>query len=386
MNEPIRILHAVHRMDRGGIETWLMNVLRSVDRRRFQFDFMVYTTQACAYDDEIRALGSRIIPCIPATRPIAHLRDLARMLRAEGPFDVVHVHGTAADGAALRAAARAGVPVRIMHSHNAGEGRRRLRSHAYRLVTGHWMRRYMTHGFGCSEAACAHEFGAHWQTNERCQVLYYGMNWEAFHQPVDVRALRSELGLPPEALVIGHVGRFHPQKNHGFWLEIAKRIAALRDDARFLLVGDGELKRGFEDQVRRLGLQERFIFTGARPDVHRLLQAMDVFLFPSHFEGLGIVVIEAQAVGLPCVVSDAVPGEATVIERQVRRLPLSASADAWARVVLELAGRQRQQHHQAAWNSVAHSRFSMDYCLEQLTAVYRQSRDVEEGRCAFAVR
>lgn len=386
MTEPIRVLHAVYGMDRGGIETWLMNVLRSINRPRFQFDFMVYTTRACAYDDEIRSLGSRIIPCAPATRPIAHLRDLERVLRAEGPFDVVHVHGTAADGAVLRAAARAGVPVRIMHSHNAGEGRRRLRSYVYRLVTGHWMRRYMTHGFGCSEAACAHEFGACWRTGERCQVLYYGMNWEAFRQPVDVRTLRSDLGLPPEGLVIGHVGRFHPQKNHAFWFEIAKRIAALRDDAYFLLVGDGELKQGFQDLARQWDLQQRFIFTGARPDVPRLLQAMDVFLFPSRFEGLGIVVIEAQAVGLPCVVSDAVPGEAIVIERQVRRLPLSVSPDVWAGIVLEMAGEQRQQNHQAAWKAVAHSRFSMDHCLAQLTAVYLQSRDIAEGRGAYAVR
>lgn len=386
MAEPIRVLHAVHRMDRGGIETWLMNVLRAVDRSRFHFDFLVYTTQACAYDDEIRSLGSQIIPCIPATQPIAHLRDLERILRTQGPFDVVHVHGTAADSAVLRVAARAGVPVRIIHAHNAGESRRRLRSYGYRLVTRHWMRRYMTHGFGCSEAANTHEFGAHWPTDERYQVLYYGMNWEAFREPVDVQTLRNDLGLPLGALVIGHVGRFHPQKNHSFWLEIAKQIAALRDDAYFLLVGDGELKQGFQDLVCQCGLQQRFIFTGERPDVYRLLQAMDVFLFPSHFEGLGIVVIEAQTVGLPCVVSEAVPREATVTERQVRRVPLGAPPEAWARVVLKMAGQKRQQNHQASWNTVAHSHFSLGDCLDRLSEVYGQARERAEDRHAHPIR
>lgn len=380
MAKPLRILHAVHRMDRGGIETWLMNILRATDRSRFRFDFMVHTTRACAYDDELRALGARLIPCSPPARPGAYLRDLERIFGTEGPFDAVHVHGSAADGAVLRAAARAGVPVRIMHSHNAGEGRRRLRSYGYRLLTRHWMRRFMTHGLGCSQAACAYDFGPRWRADPRCRVLYYGLDWEAFRQAADVPALRAGLRLPPTALVVGHVGRFDPQKNHSFWLEIARRIAARRGDAHFVLVGDGDGKPGFQEQVRRSGLAQRFALTGVRSDIPALLQGMDVFLFPSLHEGLPLALLEAQAAGLPCVVSTSITPETTVIEAQMRWLPLDAAPDTWAEAVLEMAGQRRRENHLAAWHAVAHSRFSITYCLDRLAEVYEQGHKGAQGR------
>src|ERR1035437_4217476 len=139
MARPIRVLQVVHRMGRGGIETWLMNVLRNIDRERFKFDFLVYTTQPCAYDEEIRALGSRILPCVPPSRAIDHLKDLWHIMIAEGPYDVIHAHGSETIGATLRTAARAGIPIRVAHAHNASRNvRRRLRSHVYRVITGYW--------------------------------------------------------------------------------------------------------------------------------------------------------------------------------------------------------------------------------------------------------
>jgi glycosyltransferase involved in cell wall biosynthesis len=371
MARPIQVLQVISRMGRGGIETWLMNVLRNIDRERFKFDFLVYTTQACAYDDEIRALGSRILPCIPPSRAIPHTQDLRRVMTTEGPYDVVHTHGSSAVGHTLRMAAWAGIPVRIAHAHNAPKNvRRRLRSYVYRVITGYWMKKYMTHGFGCSEVACAHLFGERWQSDSRCHVLYYGLDWEEFRKQADVSAIRERFGLPQDALVIGHIGRFVPQKNHDFWLEVSTYVAGNRDDAYFLLVGDGPLRKTFQDKVRQWGLQDRFVFTGVRPDVHCLLQAMNVFLFPSHFEGLGLALVEAQAVGLPCVVSDTVPAEATVIERQVRRLSLGARPDVWAKTVLEAAAQGGRRNHLASWNVVAHGQFSLAHCLNRLSEVY----------------
>lgn len=368
---PIRVLHLVHKMMRGGIETWLMNVLRSIDRERFKFDFIVYTNEPSDYDEEVRDLGSRLLPCVPPTHPWAHNRDQQRILAQEGPFDAIHAHGSSVIGNALRLGAQAGIPVRIAHGHNTSEDPRRLRSYAYRALTDRWMAQYMTHGFGCSDAACDFLFGAGWRSDPRCRVLYYGMNWGEFEIPADTRALRAGLGLPQDALVVGHTGRFVSQKNHKLWVEVAAELARRREDVRFVLIGDGELRPAVEAEVQRLGLKGHFIFAGLRGDIPQVLQAMDVFFFPSLFEGLGLALVEAQAVGLPCVISDSIPGVATVVPAQVTALSPSEPVSRWADAVLAAAAQSREQNHLAAWQAVTQSRFSMDYCIEQLSAVYR---------------
>src|SRR5689334_14959520 len=140
MSKPVRILHVVHRMQRGGIETWLMHVLRNIDRDRFRFDFAVFTNESCAYDDEIRAVNSRIIACIPPERSVAHLRDMQRVLASEGPYDVIHVHGSSAMGATVKIASTVGVPIRIAHSHSAPRNvKRRTRSYFLRVITYYWL-------------------------------------------------------------------------------------------------------------------------------------------------------------------------------------------------------------------------------------------------------
>lgn len=388
---PTRVLHVIHRMGRGGIETWLMNVLRTIDRERFRLDFMVYARDPSAYDDEIRALGSRILRCAPPADIVSHTRQLGRILRSEGPYDVIHVHGSSDMGYTLRTAKRAQIPIRIAHSHNNNEeGDRRLRSYVYRVITSYWMRRHMTWGLGCSNVACAYLFGPRWRSDARCRVLYYGLDWEPFRPTPDAprsrgtasgagcradvdasrRTMRASLGIPQDALVIGHVGRFAPQKNHTFWLQVAACLADRRDDVHLLLVGDGELRATFEEQVRQRGLQGRFTLTGVRSDVPQVMRAMDVFLFPSHFEGLGIVLLEAQASGLPCVVSDSVTPEATVVEHQVSRLSLAASPETWATRVLEMSGQDPSRYHRVAWDAVNRSQFSLPYCIDRLSELY----------------
>lgn len=367
----IRVLHVVHQMGRGGIETWLMDVLRTIDRERFPSDFLVYTTEHQAYDDEIRALGSRILSCTPPSQAIAHVRHLRHILATEGPYDVIHVHGDSEAGNTLREAASAGIPIRIAHSHNTGEGKKRLRSYSYRMITRQWMHKHMTHGLGCSQVACAHLFGENWKADHRCRVLFYGRNWDRFRDPADTSAIRAGLGLPQNALVIGHVGRFHAQKNHGFWVKVAQSIVARREDARFLLVGDGALRESIQDRVREHGLVDRFVFTGERTDVPQLLQAMDVFCFPSLYEGLPNALLEAQAVGLPCVVSDTITTETTAVESQVSQLSLELSSDRWAEKVLEMSVQDRLKNHPMAWATIAQGAFSIDYCVDQLVKVYQ---------------
>jgi glycosyltransferase involved in cell wall biosynthesis len=371
MPKQVRVLQVVSRMQRGGIETWLMHVLRTIDRERFRLDFLVNTTEPCDYDAEVRALGARILPCAPPRHAVAHVRDLWRILRQEGGYDVVHAHGSAAVGVTLRLAAAAGVPVRIAHSHNAPTNeRRRARSYLYRVATGAWMRRYMTHGLGVSAMANDYLFGPGWRGDRRCQLLELGVDWAPFREPLDAAALRRELNLPAEALVVGHVGRFDAQKNHEFFLKVAAKLVEREARACFLLVGDGQLRPAIEAMAEALGLRERVVFTGSRADVQRALQAMDVFLFPSHYEGLALSFLEAQAVGLPCVISSAIPPEPRLVEPLVRALSLEQPPEVWAETVLEAAGAARSEQHERAWRIVADSRYSIESSLEKLLPIY----------------
>jgi glycosyltransferase involved in cell wall biosynthesis len=282
MSGPVRVLQVVYSMGLGGVETWLMNVLRNIDRSQFQLDFVVYTAQPQFYDDEIRCLGAHILHCAHPARTLEHLRSLNYFLDMEGPYGVIHVHGSSSIGSTLKSAAAAQIPVRIAHGHNVSRCRpRRLRSRLFQPLAAYWLKKHLTTGLGASEAACAHLFGSGWKSDPRCKVLFYGIDWQKFKQPVDPRASRSALGILPDALVIGHVGRFVPQKNHLFLLEVASQVTRMKEDAVFLLVGGGELEAQVKQKVRQLGLEQKVIFVGQRADVPVMLQAMDVFLFPS---------------------------------------------------------------------------------------------------------
>ena len=314
---PIRILHVVGGMDRGGIETWLMHVLRHIDRDRYRMDFVVHTARPCAYNDEIRALGCDVIPCPEPARPWSYAGRFKRILRERGPYAVVHSHVHFHSGFVLRYAAQAGVPACIAHSHidefrlraSAGPVRR-----AYLALTQRWIASRATAGLAASRKQAADLFGPRWEADSRWRVLHYGIDTRPFHERVDPGAVRAELGIPPGAFVVGHVGRFARQKHDAFLLAVAARLAACEPNLHLLLVGTGPLRLAIEEAAARLGLTDRVIFAGPRADVPRLMRgAMDVFLFPSLFEGLGLVLIEAQAAGVPCVVSDVVPGEADVV-------------------------------------------------------------------------
>ena len=315
-----------------------MHVLRHIDRDRLRMDFLVHTTQPCAYDDEIRAFGSKIIPCLHPSQPWSYARNFKRILREYGPYDIVHSHVHHFSGYVLRLAQQAGVPVRIAHSHNdtssieTGAG---LYRRLYSNLTKSWIARHATLGLGASRQAAANLFGSVWETDPLWQVLYCGIDLAPFRDSINPVTVRAELGIPADAFVIGHVGRFVEQKNHIFLVEIAAEVAKREPRMRLLLVGDGSLRPDIEQKVAELGLGDRVIFAGVRPDVPRLmLGAMDVFLFPSLYEGLGLVLVEAQAASLPCIFADVVPEEVDVFKPLMRRLSLSQPASAWAKAVI----------------------------------------------------
>lgn len=373
----VRILHVVSSMDRAGTETWLMHVLRHVNRDRFQMDFLVHGPERYAYEDEIVALGSRVLRCFHPGRPWAYAANFRRVLREAGPYDVVHSHVHHFTGFVLILAALQGVPARIAHSHldtSQVDRRGSWPRKAYVRLCEHWIRRYATLCLACSRDAAASLYGPAWRQDPRVQTLHCGIDFEPFSALPDRCAVRAELGIPSDAFVLGHVGRFHEQKNHAFLLDVAAEVLRRQPNSVLLLVGVGPLQEPMREKAQRLGILDKIVFAGSRNDVPALmLGAMDVFLFPSLYEGLGLVAVEAQAAGLPCVLSSTVPDEADVVPRLIRRVSLSVSPAAWADAVLACRGNAHGERREAALAEVRQSSFDIHACLGRLEAVYGDS-------------
>ncbi len=381
---PIRVLHVLGSLNRGGAETWLLNVLRHIDRDRFRLDFAVHTDQPAAHDNEARALGARILPCLSPHRPLRYLRNLRRILRSEGPYDVVHSHVHHFSGIVLCQAHRCGVPTRLAHSHSDTSGPDRAAGMArrgYLKLTERLVRRHATLGLAASGKAATALFGSGWRDDPRWRTHYCGIDLQPFRETSDRDLLRREIGLPLDATVVGHVGRFVPPKNHRFLLDVFAELSRRLPLAHLVLIGDGEERPAIEGFVRRLGLEGSVTFAGLRSDVPRLLSgAVDVFAFPSLHEGLGLALLEAQAAGLPCVLSDAVPTEVDVVLPLMRRIPLDGPRDAWVAAILDAIGRPRGvPQRAAALAALEESDFNIRNSVRRLEDLYSGTLRTDDG-------
>jgi len=326
----MRILHVLGKLDRGGVETWLVQVLRHIDRQKYQMDFLVHTTDPGAYDEEVRALGARIIPCLTPSNPLQYALNFRRVLREYGPYDVVHSHVHHYSGYVLMLAAMAGVPVRIAHSHTAAPESASATRRTYLKLMRHLIKHHASAGMVVSSFA-GNSLIPNWREDACWHLAPYGIETRPFDVEVDHAQVRAQLGIQPGAPVVGHVGRFVAVKNHKLILRVAEELLKLEPRAVFLLVGDGPLRPEIEGKISQRGLSEHFVMAGLRSNVPEILKgAMDIFLFPSEYEGLPIALMEAELAGLPCLASDVIASEAELAPGMVARLPLSASPKKWA--------------------------------------------------------
>lgn len=339
MSEPKRVLQVVTHMNRGGLETMLMNYYRQVDRSRVQFDFLTHRDGEKDYDAEIRALGGRIYH-VPPVNPFSasYHRALDDFFSQHPEYRVVHSHLDCMSADVLRAAKKHGVPVRIGHGHSSSQDKDA--KYLLKLLCKRGIPAQATHLFACAKEAGEWMFGG-----APFRVLPNAIDAAAYRGDAAVRRdVRTELGLE-DAVVLGHVGRFSEPKNHPFLIDLFAEAVKRESKARLLLVGGGEGRSAVEEKARALGLADKVLFLGVRSDVNRLLQAVDVFVFPSLYEGLPVSLVEAQAAGLPCVISDRVPPE-SVLTACVERLPLGNAA-MWADGVLAAARKGRSDTYGA---------------------------------------
>ncbi|MBE5802800.1 MAG: glycosyltransferase family 1 protein [Clostridiales bacterium] len=356
----IRILQCVNNMHRAGLETILMNYYRNIDRTKIQFDFLTHRPERADYDDEIEALGGRVFhaPRLYPQNYAAYFSFMKAFFKEHPEYQIMHSHIDAMSYLPLLAGKRAGVPIRIAHSHNTSIDK------DYKYLLKQLFRKLLpgtaTHLLSCGEEAGRFLFG-----NRPFSLIHNAIEPDRFYYNEAVRdEVRTELGLEGR-YVIGHVGRFSYAKNHQFLLEIFAEVLRRDENAVLLLVGTGEKEQEIREGVRRLRIQEQVRFLGTRSDMDRLYQGMDVLVMPSLFEGVPVVGIEAQFAQLPCLFSDRVPTEVGFTELSAF-LPLEQSAVYWAEEILK-----RKQILRGA-TQVAGSRYDVTTAQKTLTDYYVQ--------------
>ncbi|PEU09348.1 glycosyltransferase family 1 protein [Bacillus sp. AFS014408] len=320
MSNPLRVLHVVVNMNRGGAETLIMNLYRNLDQSKVQFDFL--TCKEGVFDEEIVKLGGKVhrIPYITDIGHVRYLKALDTFFASHQEYRIVHSHMDKMSGFVLRSAKKAGVPIRIAHSHStSSEGG--VAAKMYKWYAGKFILPCATHLLACSNAAAQWLFATKADTTK---VLKNGIECDKFAFSTKIRKeVRKELQLHQDTFVVGHVGRFAHPKNHSFLIDVFAELIKLKPDSILLLVGDGLLRSEIEKKVVELNLERNVRLLGIRSDIERLLQAFDVFVFPSIHEGLPVTLVEAQGAGLPCVISDAITKEVDLGMNLVEHFPLT---------------------------------------------------------------
>ena len=334
----IRVLQVVTYMGRGGLETTLMNYYRHIDRNKIQFDFLVHRDFEADYDQEILSMGGKIYHVsrlIPWSR--GYREELKRFFRAHPEYKIVHAHQDCLSSVALECAEKCGVLVRIAHSHSSNQDK-----NIKYLIKRHYMKQIPQFATDCF--ACGKDAGDWMFEGQSYQILHNAIDASAYaYSSEKAIAIREELNVGRN-LVMGHVGRFDAPKNHAFLLDIFSECVKIVPNARLLLVGDGEGRTRIQEKAKSLGLEDKVIFTGVRSDVADLLQAMDIFVFPSLYEGVPVTMIEAQASGLPCVISDGVPKDCVITSGLVTSMKLSDMPCDWAKHIVAQSHTKRENH------------------------------------------
>ena len=330
--KPIRVLHVLGTTNLGGAESRVMELYRSIDRERVQFDFLVHTQKEGHYSAEIRALGGNIysVPRFNVKNYRAYRRALASFFARHHDYAAVQGHMTSTASIYLPIAKKAGIPLTIAHARSAGvdRGVKGLVTKIIRLP----LKNRADYLFTCSMEAGVAVYGKKAVKQGRVCTIPNAIDAQRFRFNKSIREnMCNELGIS-DKFVIGHVGRFGFMKNHAYLIEVFYELCRLHDDVALVLIGKGELEQEIRQKVQDLGIAEKVYFLGTRSNVEDYYQAFDYFVFPSIFEGLPGSVAEAQAAGLHCLVSDKVTREAALTDLAVYR-SIDEPPIEWAREV-----------------------------------------------------
>lgn len=374
MAETIRVLHVLGGVGLGGAESRIMDLYRQMDRDEIQFDYLVHCGDTVRkpefYDEEITRLGGHIyvLPKFKVYNYVAYRRAIQDFFGKHHEFRVVQGHMTSTAGIYLPIAKKCGVPITVAHSRNAG-----VAKGAKGLATRFFRRKLVDKAdycFACSKLAGEDVFGKEAVRQGRVRIIHNAIDAGRFTYDAARRAkVRERLGLT-DRLVLGHVGRFDYQKNHPYLIEIFAAVCRMRQDAVLLLLGEGTGMEDIREKCRQLHVEERVCFLGNQKQPEEYYQAMDMFLLPSFFEGLPGVLVEAQAAGLRCFVSDTVTREAQATDL-VTYLSIAQPASEWAERICETADYERRDMYQ----TMRDAGFDVETQAEGYRLFYRKGDD-----------
>lgn len=337
-NKPVRVLQVIGIMNRGGAEAMIMNLYREIDKNKVQFDFVENSFEPAVFDDEILSLGGKIYRC-----PHFNGKNYFEYKKWWKDFfdshssDYVAVHGHIGSTAAiyLGEAKKHGL-FTIAHSHSTNVNKS-IKGVFYSILS-YPVRYVADYLFACSNDAAINRYGKRMSKSENSKILNNAIDTNDFSYNVAIRdKVRKNLGLNSDTVCVGHVGRMDKYKNQTFVISVFYELLKLNSNSKLVLVGDGENRKHLEKMTEKLRIKDNVIFTGVRSDVNQLLQAMDVFVFPSLFEGLPVTVIEAETAGTPCVISNTIPKECILVDSLVTVKDLNESPSEWAKHILERA-------------------------------------------------
>lgn len=310
-----KVVHVLGAMNAGGVEAWLMTLLRNTDKDLIQHEFIVHHKEKAFYDDEIYSLGSQTHYCPYSSNPLVYALNLYRTFKKVKP-DVVHSHVHAFSGLVLLIAFLCGIKNRISHCHSdtrVKEKKNSLVRRCYIAFMKVLISVFSTSCIAVSDLAAECLYGAKWENNKKCRVIPCGIDINRYDVMYKKPLLREELGIPIDAFVIGHVGRFSTPKNHDFLIDVFYNVLKSKKNTYLVLVGDGLLRKEIEKKVKTLGIEKNVIFAGLRNDVPTiLLSVFDIFTFPSLWEGLPLSLVEAQYSKLNCLASSNITKECNV--------------------------------------------------------------------------
>ncbi len=373
MSECIHVLHVIRAMDRGGAETMIMNLYRHIDRSRIQFDFLVHIERKCDYDDEILSLGGRIFRISPYRiyNYVSYKKKFVELLEAHPEMQIVHGHIGSCASVYLRGANKVG-RYTIAHSHALNK-MDNISDIIFKIMTldNKWLADFY---LGCSVQAGIDQYGKKIVASNKFMVLNNSIDAEQYiYDSETQKRMKKSLNLEGK-IIFGHVGRFIPLKNHTFLLDVFREILKIEPKAEFVLVGRGNLEDKIKNRALSMGLEDKVHFLGVRDDIPEVMKMMDGFIFPSIHEGLGIVAVEAQAAGLPSLISEGVPDEA-MVSGCAKRLEISAGASKWAETIVDM---YRNIPRINRLDEIKKANYDIHETVKQLENIYMKA--VHEGK------
>ena len=365
----LRVLQIVSNLalTSGGVSSVVMNLYRNVDRDKVQFDFLCWRNIAESYRAEIEKMGGRVyyVPSPLRFKSVisAHKQIDAFFREHGGEYPVAHLHSPSANRFFLKPAAKYGVPVRICHSHNTFYSDSKIKSFFNRfLCQSLW--KYANKFWACSKKAGEFMYGRDAVEVGKVEVINNAITCEKFAFNPEVRAeVSAQLGVS-DNFVIGSVGRLCPQKNQLFLIESFAAMSQQRSDARLVLVGTGPELESIQELIVKTGMSDKIILAGFRPDVNNVLQAFDCFVLPSLKEGLPVSAIEAQACGLPCLLSDDITHESDC--GYIDFIPLDKHK--WSKALLNI---ERNKNRHLGQENVKAAGFDIKIEAKRVQDLYR---------------